>query len=125
MFIGQGTRAYEAGEVWHLLDTRVNMPITKIPMRNFDRADLSKYNVLVLVSGNYSFDEKQQEKIKDWVSSGKTLVTIGTASKWAIDKKLVKEKLTTKEEDSTKVVKRLPYVDSPEHRGRELCADAG
>ena len=119
MLIGQGTRAYEAGEVWHLLDTRVHMPITKIPMRNFRRADLSKYNVLVLVSGTYTFDEKQQEKIKDWVSSGKTLITIGTASKWAIDKKLVKEKLTKKEEDSTKIVKRLPYVESPEHRGRE------
>ena len=34
MLIGTGVRAYEAGEVWHLLDQRVGMPITKIPMRN-------------------------------------------------------------------------------------------
>ena len=119
MFIGDGTRSYEAGEVWHLLDTRVHMPITKIPLRNFNRADLSKYNTLVMVSGSYDFSEKQQERLKEWVSSGKTLITIGTATKWAIDKKLVKEKLTKQEEDSTQAVKRLPYVDSPEHRGRE------
>ena len=29
MLIGTGVRAYEAGEVWHLLDQRVGMPITK------------------------------------------------------------------------------------------------
>ena len=36
MLIGTGVRAYEAGEVWHLLDQRVGMPITKIPIRNFN-----------------------------------------------------------------------------------------
>ena len=35
MLIGGRVNSYEAGEVWHLLDTRVHMPITKIPMRNF------------------------------------------------------------------------------------------
>ncbi|NND15462.1 MAG: zinc carboxypeptidase [Eudoraea sp.] len=119
MLIGQGTRSYEAGEVWHLLDTRVHMPITKIPLRNFNRADMDDYNTLVMVSGNYSLSEKQQEKIKNWVSKGNTLITIGTASKWVVEKKWVKEKLTKKEEDSTKIAKRLPYVDASEHRGRE------
>ncbi len=119
MLIGQGTRSYEAGEVWHLLDTRVHMPITKIPLRNFNRAALDKYNTLVMVSGNYSLTEKQQEKVKNWVSQGNTLITIGTASKWIVEKKWVKEKLIEKEEDSTKAVKRLPFIDASEHSGRE------
>ncbi|CAN0380497.1 unnamed protein product, partial [Ectocarpus sp. 4 AP-2014] len=76
MIIGNGTRSYEAGEVWHLLDTRVGMPITKIPMRNFSRTSLDKYNTLVMVSGNYSvLDSLQQKKIKDWVVKGNTLIT--------------------------------------------------
>ncbi|MEM9858455.1 MAG: M14 family zinc carboxypeptidase, partial [Bacteroidota bacterium] len=29
MWIGGSTSSYEAGEVWHLLDTRMNMPVTK------------------------------------------------------------------------------------------------
>ena len=119
MLIGDGVSSYEAGEVWHLLDTRVHMPITKIPMRNFNRADLDKYNTLVMVSGRYSWSEDQLKKIKDWVSKGNTLITIGRASKWAIDKKLVKEKLISEEKDSTKTVERKPYVDAPENIGKE------
>ncbi len=124
MLIGDGTRSYEAGEVWHLLDTRMNMPISKIPLRNFNRTNFDKYTTLVMVSGRYNLTKKQQEKIKAWVSKGNTLITIGTASKWAIDKKLVKEKLTNKEKDSlkkdsTKVVDRKPYVDAGENLGKE------
>ena len=102
MLVGNGVRSYEAGEIWHLLDTRVHMPITKIPMRNFSRASLDKYNTLVMVSGTYNFSKKNQAKIKDWVSKGNTLITIGSASKWAIEKKLVKEKLTKEKKDSQK-----------------------
>ncbi|MGB3152241.1 MAG: M14 metallopeptidase family protein, partial [Maribacter sp.] len=119
MLIGDGVRSYEAGEVWHLLDTRVGMPITKIPMRNFNRANLDKYNTLVMVSGRYDLTEKQQAKIKDWTSKGNTLITIGTASKWVIDKELVKEKLTKAEQDSTETIQRKPYVDAEENIGKE------
>ncbi|UJH66858.1 M14 family zinc carboxypeptidase [Allomuricauda sp. SCSIO 65647] len=119
MLIGDGVSSYEAGEVWHLLDTRVHMPITKIPMRYFNRVDLKKYNTLVMVSGRYSFNEDQLKKIKDWVSKGNTLITIGRASKWIVEKKLVKEKLIEEEKDSTKAVERKPYVDAPENLGKE------
>ena len=119
MLIGDGTRSYEAGEVWHLLDTRVHMPITKIPSRNYDKVKLDEYNTLVMVSGKYNLTEKQQTILSDWVKKGNTLITIGTASKWAIDKKLVKEKLTNSEVDSTKAVLREPYVDADENLGRE------
>ena len=119
LLIGEGVRSYDAGEVWHLLDTRVHMPITKIPMRNFNRANFDKYTTLVMVSGNYNLSEKQQQKIKDWVSQGNTLITLGTASKWAIEKELVKEKLTVHEKDSTATISRKPYVDASENLGKK------
>ncbi len=124
MIIGDGVRSYEAGEVWHLLDTRVHMPITKIPMRNFGWANLDKYNTLVMVSGSYDFSQKQLDKIKNWVAKGNTLITIGNASEWAIDKKLVKEKLTESEKDSSEVVERKPYVDARENLGKESVGGA-
>jgi len=125
MLIGDGVRSYEAGEVWHLLDTRVHMPITKIPMRNFNRANMDKYNTLVMVSGNYNLNKKQLDKVKDWISKGNTLITIGSASKWAIDKKLVKEKLTEgAKNDSTEVAERKPYVDAGENIGKESVGGA-
>ena len=119
MLIGTGVRSYEAGEVWHLLDTRVGMPITKLPVRNFNRIKLDKYNTLVMVSGNYRLDEKQQNTIKEWVKKGNTLITIGTGSEWVVKKKWVGEKLITPETDSTKVPERLPYVDARENLGKE------
>ena len=124
MFIGNGVSSYEAGEVWHLLDTRVEMPITKLQLHNLNRISLDKYNILVMVSGNYSqLDSVQRNKIKDWASRGNTLITIGSASKWLISKKLVKESLTKKSNDekdsSNTIVKRLPYVDARENIGRE------
>jgi hypothetical protein len=119
MLIGEGTRSYEAGEVWHLLDTRVHMPITKLPLRDFNRLDLSKYNTLVMVSGRYSLTEKQQEKVTDWVKKGNTLITIGGGSAYAVEKGWIKEALIEVEKDSTLIPERLPYVEAPERIGKE------
>ncbi|MCK0177898.1 zinc carboxypeptidase [Flavobacteriaceae bacterium S0862] len=124
MLIGDGVSSYEAGEVWHLLDTRVHMPITKIQMRSFRGANLDKYNALVMVSGSYSvLDSIQRQKLKDWTSKGNTLITIAGGSKWVIDKKLVKEQLTKKpkpkKDEKPKAVERKPYVDAGENIGRE------
>lgn len=129
MLIGDGVSSYEAGEVWHLLDTRIHMPISKIQLRSFNNANLDKYNTLVMVSGSYNqLDSIQRQKIKGWTAKGNTLITIGRASKWAIDKKMVKENLTKKlqEKDSSKLdqVERLPYVDASEHLGRERLGGA-
>ena len=134
MLIGDGVSSYEAGEVWHLLDTRTEMPIVKIQTNGLKSGLLGKYNTLVLVSGSYStLDTIQRQYLKNWTDNGNTLITIGTASKWAIDKKLVKEKLTKnpkdKEKDSlkkdeNKKIERLPYVDASENIGREELGGA-
>ncbi|MEP2772671.1 MAG: M14 family zinc carboxypeptidase [Fulvivirga sp.] len=125
MLVEDGVSSYEAGEVWHLLDTRVNMPITKIPMRDFNGIDWSKYNVMVMVSGSYDLDSMQRDKIKQWVALGNTLITSRTASAWAVKNKLVKEKLIEEEEDEeNKESKRLPYVTARENRGKESVGGA-
>ena len=117
MLIGTGVRSYEAGEVWHLLDQRVGMPITKVPMRNFDNISMDKYNVLVLVSGNYKFSDNQIEKIKTWAENGNTIISIGSGSKLLIDKKIVDENLLEKQESNA--MNYLAYGDARENRGKE------
>jgi len=124
MLIGTGTRSYEAGEVWHLLDTRMQMPITKIPIRNFSRVNMDTYNTLVMVSGNYNgLNSNQKKKIKDWTTKGNTLITIGSASKWAIDTKLVNEKFITAK-DSSSTAERKSYVDASENLGKDRVGGA-
>jgi len=130
MLIGDGVNSYEAGEVWHLLDTRIHMPITKLQMNSFRRVSLDTYTTLVMVSGSYAqLDSVQQKKLKDWVGKGNTLITIARASSWAVTKKLVKESLTKKPKDKDKgkekkSIERLRYVDAGEHIGRERLGGA-
>jgi hypothetical protein len=132
MLIGDGVSSTEAGEVWHLLDTRTKMPITKLQTNTLRGNWLDKYNTLVMVSGSYnSLDSIQRQNINDWTANGNTLITIGSASKWIIDKKLVKETLTIKpklkdkdkKEEDEKAV-RLPYVDASENLGKERVGGA-
>jgi hypothetical protein len=118
-FIGNGIRSYEAGEVWHLLDTRVHMPITKVRKEYFNRLDLDSYNSLVLVSGNYDWDEKTVDKIKTCVSKGNTIIAQGTATSALIKHKIISEQLLEKSKDSPKKAVQKPYVDAPENMGRE------
>ena len=117
--IGNGIRSYEAGEVWHLLDTRVHMPITKVRKSYFNRVALDAYNSLVLVSGKYDWDEKTVEKIKTWVAKGNTIIAQGTAATALIKHKIILEKLVEKPKDSLKTPTQKPYVDAPENIGRE------
>jgi hypothetical protein len=119
MPVGEGVSGYEAGEVWHLLDTRVDMPVTKVDLLDFDNVDLYEYNTLLLVSGTYKWDDKTISKIKDWISAGNTLITSRTATKWAIEKKLVIEKLRMEEsaKDTLSLPKRQDFATANDQLG--------
>ncbi len=94
MIIGAGVAPPEAGEIWHLLDQRLQMPVTKLDILTLPRVNLSRYNTLIMVSGNYSLlDKTLTDKIKTWVQEGGTLITIKTGSEWAIKNGMTKEKL--------------------------------
>jgi hypothetical protein len=110
MVIGQGVNGYEAGEVWHLLDQRIGMPITKVEAANLPRLNLNRYNTIVMVGGTYTFDRVFNEKIKAWVQSGNTLITLKTASEWLIKQGIIKEQLVSA--DSTKKKIRYNYDDA-------------
>jgi len=77
-------RSGEAGEVWHLLDTRVGLAPTMVNSRQLAGIDLDNYTHLILVDGNYKgFSEKASAAIKAWVLSGGIVVAQKRASIWA------------------------------------------
>jgi len=115
MIIGNGVAASEAGEIWHLLDQRLHMPITKIDILNFARVRLERYNTLVMVSGAYNFlDKNSVDKIKAWVQDGNTLITIKSGADWAIKNGFTKFKLAV---DSTTTKGRLDYDRASDMEG--------
>ena len=48
LIVGEGVRSYDAGEIWHLLDTRFNIPITKLDVSDLGFIDLSRYTHIIL-----------------------------------------------------------------------------
>ncbi len=80
LLTGQGVNVAEAGEIWHLLDTRYGLPVTLVDVRRAADLNLQKYNVLVLADG--SFGSLPIERVRDFVSGGGTLIATGASLKW-------------------------------------------
>ncbi len=115
MPVGPGVSGYEAGEVWHLLDQRIGMPVTKVDLVNFPRVNLSDYNVMVMVGGTYSAEKTMTDKIRNWVQAGGTLITMKTASEWVIKQGIAKEKLIAM--DTIKNAKRINFENAADTEG--------
>ncbi|MGB0880244.1 MAG: M14 family metallopeptidase [Polaribacter sp.] len=88
MLVGNGIRSYDAGEIWHLLDTRFDMKLTKLDMSYLSRVDLSKYTTIIVPSSN-SVDKRIEQKLKTWVRNGGVLIGYRNAVKWLASKKFI------------------------------------
>lgn len=121
MLTGAGVSATDAGEVWHLLDQRMNIPATHLDASVFNRADLTRYNTLVMVGGTYS--DLNKEKLKSWVSSGGTLILLEEAIQWASQNGIntVNFKKIKGPVDSAK---RIAYGDEEEIDGAQQMSGA-
>ncbi len=81
---GQGVAVSDAGEVWHLLDYRMDMPLTLMDKAALGGADWSKYTHLILVDGNYnSINETLKKRIELWVNEGGTIIGLKRGALWA------------------------------------------
>lgn len=107
MITGDGVDANDAGEVWHLLDTRVNLPLTFADISTVNRVNLSKYSHIVLNHGRYS--ELSAEQIKNYVESGGTLIALGDGATWAARNKIGSASFKAGAAPDTRG-KKLPYA---------------
>jgi hypothetical protein len=82
-----GAGPYNAGEVWHLLNERMKMPVSLIDIQDVGGIDLSDYNTMVLAGGSYN--SLPTEEVKDWVRSGGTLIGIQSGTEWPVEQGLV------------------------------------
>lgn len=120
LITGEGISSYDAGEIWHLLDTRYNIPITKIKKSNILNYNLSKYNTILMVNGRYNFDSKSTEKIKEWVKKGGNLIGFRNSVNWLMKKDFIKLKLNK----NTASTKTLKFKDRYNHFGAQLTSGA-
>jgi hypothetical protein len=116
MITGPGVNATDAGEIWHLLDQRMNIPATHLEPTVFNRIELNRYNTIVMVGGSYP--DINKDKLKSWVQAGGTLILTEEAVNWAAQNGIcdVKFKRAKSPVDSTQ---KLTYVDRTQVDGAQ------
>ena len=84
MFIGEGTNAYMAGEIWHLFDQEYSIPMALVQADRLSSMDLHSYNTIILPGGSYrDWDEEDVQKLKTWTKNGGSLIAYAGATEWA------------------------------------------
>jgi len=84
------TQSQSAGWTRYVIERRFGQKVTAIRTATIRRADLARYDVIVLPAGSYSevLGDDGIRRLKEWVRAGGTLVTLGEASRWATREKV-------------------------------------
>ncbi len=122
ILVGDGVRSYDAGEIWHLFDTRYDMKITKIDTRYFNTADLSKYTDIILPSGwgDKILNKEGAEKIKKWVKDGGTVIGYRNTAKWFEKNEFLKLEM----KKDTLVAKNIAFDQKSDFTGAQVTGGA-
>ncbi len=115
---GRGTVVSEVGEVWHLFDQRMEVPVTVMEKDRLPNADLNRYNVIVMGSGSYNdLSDRTVERMKNWVRDGGTLIAMRGAIRWAKDNGLANFEFVSRE---TPDLGPQRYADLSDMRGAQV-----
>ncbi|MCC7246852.1 MAG: zinc carboxypeptidase [Saprospiraceae bacterium] len=87
LLTGEGVNPSDAGEVWHLLDTRYGMSVSSVDIARLGSLKLSKYNVMVMADGQ--FNGLSVEKVREFAQGGGTIIAMGSALNWLKNNNLV------------------------------------
>ena len=123
LLVGDGVTAYDAGEIWHLLDQCYDIPVTLVESSDLSRVKLENYTSIIMVNGSYG-KISSLEKIKNWIRSGGTLIAIRGAINWAKSKGLANVQLVKKKNNKTEQKERRPYSMIAEDRGTDVIGGA-
>ena len=118
LLVGDGMTSYDAGEIWHLLDTRYDIPVTKLDTRNFGRVDLSRYNVIIMVNGR--LEDRHNSKLQNWIKNGGTLIGYRRALNYIKNSKLLKIDF----KKSELVAKNISREQASNFRGAQVIGGA-
>lgn len=88
LLFDDGIASTDAGEVWHALDNRMQIPVTMRRKDNLGGLDWSRYSHLILVGGgNTNLSEPATKRVQQWVREEGGIVIASrqgalTAQKW-------------------------------------------
>ncbi len=90
VLVGDGINSYDAGEIWHLLDTRYDIPVTKLSTKNLSRADLSSYTTIIMPNTSGNSLKSSTKNLKTYVQNGGLLIGYRNSLRWLNTNKFIK-----------------------------------
>ncbi len=122
LIVGEGIRSYDAGEIWHLFDTRYNITLTKIDTEYLGRADLSSYTDIIIPGtwGSGGLSKSNANKLKEWVKDGGTLIGYRNTANWFKQN----EFLDLKFRRDSLVAKNISFGQREDFRGAQVTGGA-
>ncbi|MBL7816291.1 MAG: zinc carboxypeptidase [Saprospiraceae bacterium] len=121
LLVGEGVTNNDAGEFWHLLDTRYDMQVTLLDITS-TRWKLDAYTCVIMPDGTYS--AAVAGRVKDYLANGGTVAAFGKAVKFLktydmchVDFKSIKATPAAKNS-------RRPYNAVDEDEGKEQIRGA-
>ncbi|MEL7187280.1 MAG: M14 family zinc carboxypeptidase [Pseudomonadota bacterium] len=132
LVMGDDVSLYDAGEIWHLLDYRMNMPLTIRDRDDLDGIKWNRYSHIVFPSGKYEgYEPGYLARLRQWVAEGGTLVAMGDAATWARANTLdwvdpMSDGFTAPEaeEDEEEPVERSDYANKSDEEAADVIGGA-
>lgn len=102
LLTGDGIRSLEAGEIWHLLDTRMKIPVVLLDIDQLNTLDLSEYTHILMPSGSYGkIGESGKSEMVRWLKRGGTIIALNSANRWLAKNDLADIEFEEEVKDST------------------------
>ena len=136
LLFDDGIERYDAGQLWHLLDRKMRLPVVLRDKSTLGSVQLSDYTHIILPGGRgVKLNEADTKRIAGWVKSGGTLIATKQASIWAQEAFLADDvheadedapsKTGDKDADSDDAsVDRINYADKNIHNAEHYLGGA-
>jgi len=143
LITGDDINLYDAGEIWHLMDLRMNMPVTLRTRDSLGGVRWDRYTHIVFPSGDYEeYAADFADRMRQWVADGGTVLGFRDAAPWlrantldyidpeneegiaaaaAADEALKEEE---EEEEDENGSERINYGDKADHEAIDIIGGA-
>ena len=126
LIVGSGVDANSAGEIWHLLDRRFDLPLPLITTSDLDVGDLPRFTHVICVDGTYTaFDSSKVAAVERWIRAGGVFVATGRAAEWVAKKHWLKVEFSKEGETGAATAgQRFAYAEHEDRAGARIISGA-
>lgn len=121
LLAGDGTSSYSVGEIWHLLNKKMDMPLALLQTSRLSADQLTPYTTLIMPHGWYSnLDSNKVQIIKAWVRKGGTLIATEGSVKKLLKRNFIAEEIIDIPNDTVQIA----YDKADARRGARYIGGA-